>query len=197
MGKGLATVPGRTPGGVPRPGSGRLDLPPPPAATGGPGPTTPEPARGARAARAGSRDEPGPQGAEAVGDRGLPSPGGHGSPLRRALLTPGGGSRDPGEEDGKEDAEDGGGGGGEDPTSPPPAPTDRGQTRHLAARAAFVPTRHFREPGAGPPLAPPRGRFAPPRGLLTSVDFWVRAGPLGPGASAPRLSCLQHAHQCG
>lgn len=54
---------------------------------------------GPQPARAGSRDEPGPPGAEAVGGRGFPSPGGRRPPLRLALLTPGGASRDPGEED--------------------------------------------------------------------------------------------------
>lgn len=71
-------------------------------ATRGPGPARrPSPSAhvGPQPARAGSRDEPGPPGAEAVGGRGFPSPGGRRPPLRLALLTPGGASRDPGEED--------------------------------------------------------------------------------------------------
>lgn len=151
---------------------------------------------GARAARAGSRDEPGPQGAEAVGGRDLPSPAGHRSPLRLALLTPGGGSRDPGEEDEKEEGK-AAGGGSEEPTSPPPAPPDHRQTLHPAARAAFVRTRHFRAPACGAAASSAPDRFAPPRGRLTSVDFWVpgrtsrtskslsAAEPLLPPARAP------------
>lgn len=128
--------------------------------------------RGAPVARAGSRDELGPQGAEAVGGRGLPSPAGHSSLLRLALLTPGGGSRDPGEEDGKEE--------GMSAAAATTNPHDRHQLRpnpdkRDTSRRALPLSTHVTSgsPEAGPMLAPPRDRFAPPHGRLTSVDFWV------------------------
>lgn len=90
-------------GGALGPGFGGPGLPPPPP-TRGPGQTH-RPSQsahvGPRPVRAGSRKEPGPQGGEAVGGRGLGSPGGRRPLLRLALLTPGGASRDPGEEDGE------------------------------------------------------------------------------------------------
>ena len=145
-----------------RPESGLLGLPPPPAATGGPGPTTPERARGARADRAASRDEPGPQGSEAVGGRGLPSPGGHRSALRLALLTPGGGSRDPGEEDGKEERKAAATAKNTQAHRQLRQTTDKRET----SRRALPLSAHVTSgrPGAGPRLAPPRDRFAPPMG---------------------------------
>lgn len=177
--------------GVARPGSGCLGLPPstspyPRAPTTAPRATSPERTRGAPAARAGSRDAPGPRGAEAVGGRGLPGPAGPRSPIHLALLTPGGGSRDPGEED--EDEEDEGRAAAA-AANTPEAHSQLGQSadKRDTSRRALPLSGHVTSgrPGVGPLLAPPRGR-------LDSVDSLVRGRTLRlKSASAlPSLSLL-------
>ena len=146
-GKGASCDPGRASGeGLPRPGSGCPGLPLPPA----PGDPLVRPPRdahvGPRQLAPGhvtSRDLRAPR-QLAVG---ATSPPPAAAPPR--ATHPGWGLPGPGRRGRGTGSRREGGGGSEPPTSPPPAPSDHGQTRHLAARAAFVRTRHFRAPGGG------------------------------------------------
>lgn len=147
-----------------------LPSPPPPPTRG---PVRPADLPGARTwgrgrgRPRGSCDEPGPWGAEAVGGRGLPSPDGR-RPSSVSCYSPRGrlpgpqrrGKRKRGRRQQRRPRG----------TQPPGSPPAR---HHTSARAAFVRSRHFRVPGGGAGLAPPRHRFAPPRGLLTSPDLCV------------------------